>query len=262
MRNFSIYYLACFILVLNASSVVAQAFSAKGVDFELVKVEGGTFMMGNTWADSSDNEHPTRSIKLRSYSIGKTEVTQALWNKIMQYNPSRNNTCEQCPVENITWEDAQEFIKRLNKVTKKTFRLPTEAEWEYAARGGNKSKNTQYAGSDKIDDVAWYSATTQSLASQPVGTKAPNELGIYDMTGNVFEWCYDWSENRNRKKDESTDDEKAEEEEETEKPEIDRVIRGGSWLGGAPEALIYYRRVLKPNYQGSTCGIRLVYDPL
>lgn len=170
-----------------------QTFTVNGVSFEMVQVEGGTFTMGATAEQGSyaySNESPTHQVTLSSYMIGKTEVTQKLWQAVMGSNPS-DHSGTNLPVEQVSWNDCQTFITKLNNLTGKNFRLPTEAEWEYAARGGNKSQGYMYSGSNTIDDVAWYSSN-RSDTTHPVATKAPNELGIYDMSGNVWEWCHDW----------------------------------------------------------------------
>ena len=167
-------------------------FTVRGVSFEMVRVEGGTFRMGATSEqedDAWDIEKPVHSVTLSSYYIGKTEVTQALWQAVMGSNPSRFEGAD-LPVENVSWDDCQEFIQKLNRLTGCNFRLPTEAEWEFACRGGNNSRGYKYSGSNVIDDVAWYLGNS-GLKAYPVATKAPNELGIYDMSGNVWEWCND-----------------------------------------------------------------------
>ena len=159
----------------------------------MVRVEGGTFTMGATAEQGSDadgDEKPTHQVTLSTYYIGKYEVTQAEWKAVMGTNPS-NFKGDNLPVVNVNWYDCQEFISKLNELTGKQFRLPTETEWEYAARGGNKSNRTKFAGSSDIDSVGWHAGCSNGT-THPVGQKRPNELGLYDMSGNVFEWCQDW----------------------------------------------------------------------
>ena len=163
-----------------------------GISFKMIRVEGGTFTMGATseMTEPDSDEKPTHQVTLSSYYIGETEVTQALWQAVMGSNPSYFKG-DNLPVERVSWNDCQTFISRLNSLTGKRFRLPTEAEWEFAARGGNQSRHTQYSGSSRIDDVAWYIGNSYNK-THPVKTKQPNELGLYDMSGNVREWCQDW----------------------------------------------------------------------
>jgi formylglycine-generating enzyme required for sulfatase activity len=163
---------------------------------EMVFVEGGTFMMGATpeqGDDAEEDEKPAHQVTLDSFEIGKYPVTQAQWKAVMgnyRTNPSHFKNCPEYPVEGVSWYDVQEFIQRLNTITGETYRMPTEAEWEYAARGGNKSKGYKYAGTtNNLNDYAWY--TENSGETYPVGQKLPNELSIYDMSGNIEEWCYD-----------------------------------------------------------------------
>ena len=161
-----------------------------GVSFVMVEVEGGTFAMGNSGVGSNLDESPVHDVTLSSYYIGETEVTQELWVAIMGNNPSYN-VGDNKPVDNVSWDKTQEFIELLNYKTGRKFRLPTEAEWEFAARGGNRSNNYKYSGSNSVGNVAWYQDNS-NYETQNVKSKIPNELGIYDMSGNVFEWCSDW----------------------------------------------------------------------
>ena len=191
-------------------------FTAGGVSFSMVKVEGGSFMMGATEEQGDDagySENPAHMVTLSDYYIATTEVTQELWQAVMGNNPSYFNGSHnavhgnhndyginlQRPVETVSWDDCQAFITKLNQQTGESFRLPTEAEWEFAARGGNMSQHCKYAGSNSVDDVAWsyencgsQASTEPGYGTQSVGSKAPNELGLYDMSGNVREWCQDW----------------------------------------------------------------------
>ena len=179
----------------NKDTPIIKTFYANGVSFDMVEVKGGTFRMGATSEQGSDadsDEKPVHSVTLSSYYIGKTEVTQALWKAVMGSNPS-NFSGDILPVECVSWNDCQQFIRKLNSLTGQNFRLPTEAEWEFACRGGNNSRGYKYSGSNYnyIDNMAWYAGNSGDK-THPVATKLPNELRIYDMSGNVWEWCSDW----------------------------------------------------------------------
>jgi formylglycine-generating enzyme required for sulfatase activity len=159
--------------------------------FEMCFVEGGTFTMGSDTSDAQADEQPLHEVTLSNYYIGQTEVTQYLWRIVMgsDNNPSTTKG-DNLPVTNISWDNAQKFVQRLSEMTGKPFRLPTEAEWEYAARGGQRSQGYVYAGSNNLDSVAWH--PSNCTQPQAVGKKKPNELGIFDMTGNVWEYCSDY----------------------------------------------------------------------
>ena len=224
-------------------------FTVGGVSFTMVYVPGGTFTMGATSEQGSDawnDEKPTHSVMLSSYYIGQTEVTQALWTAVMGSNPSEFRG-DRRPVESVSWNDCQTFISRLNAKTGKNFRLPTEAEWEYAARGGH-SGGSKYAGSENISNVAWYDDNSGG-ETHNVATKSPNGLGIYDMSGNVWEWCQDWygnysSSSQTNPKGPSNGGY--------------RVYRGGCWYFSARLCRVSDRCFNTPSYSSYLLGLRLV----
>ena len=230
-----------------------QTITVKGVSFEMVYVEGGTFDMGATseqGRDAYDREYPVHSVTLDGYYIGKCEVTQELWEAVMGSNPSHFKGAQN-PVENVSWNDCQEFVSRLNSLTGRTFRLPTEAEWEYAARGGKKSSHYKYSGSGNIYDVAWHRDNSGGK-THAVGTKSPNELGIYDMSGNVYEWCSD------RNGDYSAG---AQTNPQGPSSGSGRVLRGGSWDRDARGCRVSNRSNFGPSSRFSYYGLRLVLVP-
>lgn len=228
-------------------------FNVNGVKFKMIKVEGGTFDMKETVSSGflglSSKEIVQRTT-LSDYYIGETQVTQALWKAVMGNNPLCFKS-DKLPVDIVSWNDCQEFINKLNSITGKHFRLPTEAEWEFAARGGNNSRGYEYSGSNYIEDVAWYDKNSNST-THDVATKNSNELGIYDMSGNVWEWCQDWYGNYSNQ------------------PQTNpmgpssgsfRVCRGGSWSGNARYCRVSNRSFDTPvdSYYG--LGLRLVLLP-
>lgn len=212
-------------------------------------VPGGTFMMGDTFGDGFENERPVHPVRLDGFYIGKYPVTQDQWTAAMGYNPSKfQGTLH--PVEQVSLQDVQGFIQKLTQAHKGKFRfdLPTEAQWEYAARSGGK--NELYAGGHEVDALAWYEDNSDG-STQPVGKKAPNGLGLYDMSGNVWEWCQDSYRADAYKKHE------------TENPVManrgpDRVIRGGSWNLDAWSVRCARRFSFREDFSAPGLGVRLV----
>ena len=230
------------------------AFEINGVTFTMIPVKGGTFPMGATseQQNSYDDEKPVHSVTLSDYYIGETEVTQALWQAVMGNNPSSFKG-DSNPVEQVSYNDCITFIEKLNTLLAnqlpagKKFRLPTEAEWEYAARGGNQSKGYQYSGSNTLGDVACYGSNS-SGKTHPVKQKQPNELGIYDMSGNVFEWCNDWYGSYSLSAQTNPTGPSS---------GSGRVLRGGSWYDYAQYCRVAFRRSYYPDNSNSFCGLRL-----
>ena len=224
-----------------------------GVSFKMVWVEGGTFTMGCTPEQGGDCyyvESPAHSVTLDGYYMGETEVTQALWSAVMGSNPSSHKG-NNLPVDRVSWSDAKDFIKRLSQLTGCTFRLPTEAEWEYAARGGSKSRGYKYAGSDDVDAVAWYGGNSD-CNTYPVSQKAANELGLYDMSGNVLEWCSDrWGGYSSGAQRNPTGPGSG----------SSRVLRGGSYYDGERYCRVSDRNYYSPAYRYYGHGFRLVFRP-
>lgn len=227
-----------------------ETFTVRGVSFGMVHVEGGKFVMGAKENEEGafSNEEPAHEVTLSDYWIGETPVTRALWRAVMGDIPSYSNRMLH-PVVYVTWIDCQKFIKRINELTGKKFHLPTEEQWEFAARGGNKSKGFNFAGSNEINDVAWYEANSE-YKTHPVGKKHPNELGLYDMSGNVWEWCQDWFDtyyNYNLGQYKSTN------------PTTDSygVCRGGSSNSSAPQCRLSFRNYIWLSKSENNLGLRL-----
>jgi len=223
-----------------------RTLSGPAPEIEMVYVQGGTFQMGSN--DGESNEKPVHTVTVGSYYIGKFEVTQKQWRAVMGSNPSYFSGCDNCPVEKVSWNDIQEFIRKLNEKSGKRYRLPTEAEWEFAARGGIKSRGYTYAGSNTIGDVAWY---WENSKTHPVGQKAPNELGVYDMSGNVWEWCADWYAGdyyancpENNPKNTT--------------PSSLRVSRGGGWRNLPAYCRVARRYLPSPGARVNFLGFRLL----
>lgn len=251
----------------SSSSTSSNTITVNNVSFTMVYVTGGTFSMGAQSTNSSgtnydslavSNESPVHSVTVGNYYIGTSEVTQQLWLAVMGYTPTESGNQWKSiygegttyPAYYITYNEALNFIAKLNALTGKTFRLPTEAEWEYAARGGNKSGSYIYSGSNTITTVAWY--TKNSTASHAVDTKTANELGLYDMSGNVWEWCSDYygsygDASANNPTGPATG--------------TNHVLRGGSYSSAGTTCRVAYRTSDTPTSSVNNYGLRLVLVP-
>ncbi|MDR1274646.1 MAG: formylglycine-generating enzyme family protein [Odoribacteraceae bacterium] len=221
---------------------------------EMVLVQGGTFRMGGVdvegTEDESEDELPVHEVTISSFYMGKFEVTQVQWEALMDNKPS-NFKGDHLPVEQVSWNDVQLFIKRLNAATGKQYRLPTEAEWEYAARGGNQSKGYRYAGGNAAENIAWVEDNSGDR-THPVGTKQPNELGIHDMNGNVWEWCHDFY---------GPYPASAQQDPRGASSGPARVFRGNSWSGAGVYCRVAFRRRSLPEYGYNFLGFRLACSP-
>jgi len=207
----------------------------------MVFVEGGTYQMGS---NSGSDEKPIHTVTVSSFYMDKTEVTQAEYRKVMGKNPSNFSGCDDCPVEKVSWHDANAYAKKVGK------RLPTEAEWEYAARGGNKSKGYNSSGSNTISSVGWYDDNSGGK-THPVAQKQPNELGLYDMSGNVWEWCSDWYSDSYYRSSPKNDPQGP-------NSGPSRVLRGGSWYLNVNSCRVAYRDGYYPDNGLNYLGFRLV----
>lgn len=234
-----------------------RTFTVNGVNFEFAAVDGGSFSMGGTEEQGSlayDNELPVHKVTLSDFFIGKTEVTQAQWKAVMgsDDNPSEFKH-EQRPVESLSWKDCNAFINKLNTITGMSFRLPTEAEWEYAARGGAKTSGFRYSGSNNVSEVAWYnSPANPETETHQVAQKKPNELGLYDMSGNVAEWCNDeWGLYSSAPQTNPTGPSTG---------SAVRVQRGGSWKNYSRLCRTTYRTSSGILTNDNTSGFRIAFS--
>ena len=233
-----------------------RTFNVNGVSFDMILVKGGTFSMGNEdkgffsglFSMLEDDTLAHNVTLTQDYYIGKTPITQILWKSVMDNNPS-SFIGDDRPVESVSWSDCQKFISKLNELTGMDFRLPTEAEWEFAARGGNRSGGYKYSGSDNIDGVAWYDGSGNSSKTHAVATKQPNELGIYDMSGNVWEWCADWYASYGSNAQTNPNGVSS---------GYYRVCRGGSCKSNARSCRSAFRGIITPNSRDNDLGFRLV----
>ena len=227
--------------------------SVGNVSFAMVSIPGGTFDMGATPEQgvyAAFDEKPSIQVTVSSFYLAETPVTQSLWTAVMGDNPS-HFIGDNLPVERVSWEDCQEFIKRLNQQTGMRFRLPTEAEWEYAARGGQNSKHLKYAGvnDDAMSDYLWFKANSDSK-SHEVKAKLPNELDLYDMSGNISEWCNDWYFNSYANNGERVNPKGP-------SSGMAKVYRGGSWDDKAMNCRVSKRYSMNPIFKNKLVGLRL-----
>ena len=255
----------------ESEELISLPITVNGVSFEMVKVIGGSYVMGaskggffksadsvrNYDADANEDEKPVHNVTLDNFFIAKTQVTQALWRAVMEVGPDCNGEWEaryglgdEYPAYRVSWSDIQDFLEKLNQLTDKQFRLPTEAEWEYAARGGKKGDGNKYSGGYDLSTVAWFTGNSDGH-THPVGQKAPNPLGLYDMSGNVWEWCNDWYGTYGRILQIN--------------PQgpfsgSSRVLRGGSWRDNANYCRVSSRSWFSPNGKYNGYGFRIVCD--
>ena len=243
----------CLAVAFICLSLLLGTAAAQGIqEPEMVFVAGGSFTMGCTFEQGSDcasDEKPSHEVQLTGFAIAKYEVTQALWKQVMGNNPSRFKG-DDLPVENVTWDDVQVFLQRLNAKTGKNYRLPTEAEWEYAARGGQQSRQTQFSGGSDLETVAWCTANSENT-THAVGTRQPNELGLYDMSGNVWEWCSDYyGQYSSDKQTNPTGATKG----------TARIVRGGCYAAIGRQCRVASRKSLYQGGKDYMTGFRLAMD--
>lgn len=253
-------YLSFPVSVPNDSDIVKiRTFDINGLKLDLAKIEGGIYSIGfHPETSASDvsiiNDAGLHDVKLSSFYISTTEITQEMWKAIMNSNPSETKGMR-LPVTNVTWDECKIFLERLNKRTGVYFRLPTEAEWECAARGGHLSRGFHFPGSNELDSVAWYRGNTNTkhggkLKPHKVALKKPNELGLYDMAGNVREWCYDWYASTFYDQEGQTN---------PHGPNLSdfRVIRGGGYRSDSTGCLMHRRDYEFPEISHDDIGFRL-----
>jgi formylglycine-generating enzyme required for sulfatase activity len=233
----------------------------KKTGMELVLVKGGCYQMGDIFSDGKKNETPVHEACVKDFYMGKFEVTQEQWLKVMGENPSQFSACgKNCPVDSVSWDMAQEFVKKLNAMTRKNFRLPTDAEFEYAARSGGKKEKWPGTNSETdLEEYAWFAKNSEET-THPVGLKKPNGLGLYDMAGNVREWCQDWYDVSYYSKSPKNSPESTEPyvlDPEAENPRT-RSERGGGWDSTSFQNRPVNRSHNAPDYNYEAFGLRVV----
>ena len=257
MKGLALALLFFSITIYGQNNNAAQDSAILSIADGMVPVDMGTFTMGCTPEQGKDCtrwEKPDHVVMVAGFYISRYDVTQTQWDAVMgkDNDRSKHKNCPDCPVDNVSWNDAMDFISRLNELTGRKYRLPTEAEWEFAARGGTQSMGYKYAGSKDPDEVEWNDGNSHDT-THPVGKKLPNELGLYDMNGNVWQWCSDWF------------DEKYYATMPADNPKgpdhgTERVIRGGSWVNFARVCRPTYRIGTLPDKRFSNDGFRLAMD--
>lgn len=244
-----------FVFSVSFADAGEKIFKEPLTGMEFVFIKGGCYDMGDTFGDGETDEKPVHNVCINDFYMGKHEVTQKQWETIMGSNPSDFSSCgDSCPVEMVSWNDTQEFIQKLNGTTGKSYRLPTEAEWEYAARSGGKKEKYAGTGSDSdLNNYAWYGSNSD-YETHPAGQKKPNGLGIHDMSGNVYEWCHDWF---------GSDYYKKRLRDNPQGPSFDnkRVFRGGSWLNEPQLLRASDRNGDDPSVRNRRVGLRLIRKP-
>lgn len=238
-----------FLLISLTVLIFAQTNNAK-INPSMIFIKADSFQMGNE--KGKQDAKPVHLVKLKDFYIGKYEVTQGLWQQVMSNEKNRKLDCLDCPVYDVSMDEIQIFLVLLNKATGKNYRLPTEAEWEYAAIGGKESKNYKYCGSNNLDEVAWFESNSD-MRTHPVGQKKPNELGLYDMSGNVWELCSDWYSKSFYKMSQVDNPNNT-------IKSSNHVVRGGSWRSGEERCRVRSRNRDIRDHHISNCGFRLVMD--
>ena len=244
-----------FFTSLRAQDSVVRVSVAEGVAIDMVWVKGGTFTMGNNETPKGvkltyEASRPEHKVTVGNYYIGRFEVTQALWTAVMGENPSKFTGNDSLPVENVSWEEAQRFTILLSQLTGRRFRLPTEAEWEYAARGG--VRNYPFAGCERgqLDKYSWYCVNSERM-THPVGRLKPNAWGLYDMSGNVAEWCQDWMDAYTKEAQENPHGPREGE---------NKILRGGHYNSTSPACTVYDRAWYLPMMKQEYFGLRVVME--
>lgn len=237
-------------LLLISFNVILFAQANDSIHPEMILVNADSFQMGKE--KGKPDAKPAHAVILNDFYIGKHEVTQRFWQQIVGIEKNRKLDCLDCPIYDISDDEIQQFLTKLNQLSNKHYRLPTEAEWEFAAAGGNQSKNYQYCGSNNLDEVAW-NASNSEMKTHIVGQKKPNELGLYDMSGNVWELCSDWYSKSYYKTSPTKNPNNT-------TKSSNHVVRGGSWRSGEERCRVRSRNKDIRDHRISNCGFRLVMD--